>query len=285
VRDYKKELYEQSYFWKSDYLSIPAEAKRVDEIISCVQDDTQTVLDVGCGNGAFVNALYALDADRFEKIVGIDYSSEALKYVKSIKLRASIDNIPVQSKCFDLVSCLEVLEHLSVDEFHNAIAEIQRVSRKYILVSVPNDENLVKHLVLCPKCFCAFNPWFHMRSFSEKNFRNLFNEFRPITIREIGPVRPLYYFNCIFLLLRYGFFKPPPPEYSICPQCGYQKNGKSADKVAGQIQKKSVLSIQNLLALIKPLVKRLIKKEEKRRWLLGLYERKDSRVIKGGLQV
>ena len=88
-----------------------------------------------------------------------------------------------------------------------------------------------------------------------------------------------------FFLFRYCFFKPLPSEYSICPQCGYQKNGKAADKKAGQIQKKSVLSTQNLLSLIKPLVKRLIKKEEKRRWLLGLYERKDSRVIEGGLRV
>lgn len=269
MRDYKKDYYEQSCFWEADYFSDPGEAERISETLRAIPADTRTLLDVGCGNGVFVNTLSTAFPDRFERVVGLDSSVEALKYVETEKYNESIDNIPFESESFDLVSCLEVLEHLPHQEFDKGISEIQRVSQKYILVSIPNDEILEGSLVLCPKCCCAFNPCFHMRSFRKETLSSLFTKFRPITIREIGPVTRFYSYNNFLFFLRLGYKKPSPPVTSICPQCGYQNKRKLSD--AKHNQKSYALSLQRLLSLVKPLTKR----REKKRWLLALYARAD----------
>ena len=269
MNDYKKDYYEQSYFWEADYFDDPGEAERISETIRAIPSDTHTLLDVGCGNGVFVNTLSTAFPDRFERVVGLDPSVEALKHVKTEKNHESIESIPFESESFDLVSCLEVLEHLPKQEFDEGISEIQRVSRKYILVSVPNDEILEGSLVLCPKCCCAFNPYFHMRSFRKKTLSSLFTKFRPITIREMGPVTRFYSYNTFLFFLRLGYEKPSPPVTSICPQCGYQNKAKVLN--AGEIQKTHTPNFQRLLSFVKPLLQ-----GQKKRWLLALYERADA---------
>lgn len=267
MKDYKKNYYEQSAFWESDHFSTPAEADRISETIKTIPADTLSILDVGCGNGVFINTLFMDFSDKFERIVGLDTSSQALKYVKTEKMNGSIDNIPYESESFDMVSCLELLEHLPQQEFAKGISEIQRVSRKYILVSVPNDEVLEQFLVHCPKCCCAFNPYFHMRSFSKDTLKNLFADFEPIIIREIGPKSLSYSYRRFMFYLRLCYGNPSPPALSICPQCGYQNKNMLLDKK--NIQNKCALNFEKLL----PFIKLFIQRREKRRWLLALYVR------------
>lgn len=50
---------------------------------------------------------------------------------------ASIYEIPFPNNSFDLVICTEVLEHLETPSL--AIEEVKRVSRRNILISVPNE--------------------------------------------------------------------------------------------------------------------------------------------------
>lgn len=96
---------------------------------------------------------------------------------------------PFKNESFDLVTSLEVLEHLPQEDFKRGISELQRVSKKYILITVPNEGDLERSLVMCPKCYCWFNPYFHMRSFNKKSLQNLFEKFNPIKIKEIGPFK------------------------------------------------------------------------------------------------
>jgi 2-polyprenyl-3-methyl-5-hydroxy-6-metoxy-1,4-benzoquinol methylase len=51
-------------------------------------------------------------------------------------LQADAARLPFQSRSFDILTCLEVLEHLR--EPGQALAEMARVSRKHLLLSVPN---------------------------------------------------------------------------------------------------------------------------------------------------
>jgi len=70
MKDYKKSYYEQSSFWDYDYFNVSAEKERLEEIIKVIPFDVRTILDVGCGNGAFVNELDEILPGRFDKIVG-----------------------------------------------------------------------------------------------------------------------------------------------------------------------------------------------------------------------
>ena len=100
----------------------------------------KNVLDAGCGEGF---SLYKLSEYNIgEKLEGIDYSKEAIsigkKLFPNLSLKqGSIYNLPCKDNTFDLVLSTEVLEHLENPK--KALQEILRVSKKYILVSVPNE--------------------------------------------------------------------------------------------------------------------------------------------------
>lgn len=97
------------------------------------------ILDVGCGRGDV--ALYL--GKNSKKTIGIDYSKEAIKLANSTrknfplairkKVHYQIMNIRKMSfpdNYFDIVICIDVLEHLYRDEVEQALREIKRVLKK-----------------------------------------------------------------------------------------------------------------------------------------------------------
>jgi SAM-dependent methyltransferase len=272
MNDFQKKYYEQAAFWEKDYMDDPAEKERILESIKLIPDDTMTIIDVGCGNGSFLNTLNEKHPNSYDKIIGIDTSSEALRHVKTKTKNESIDNISFDSKSFDTVCCSEVLEHLPYNTFEKGISEIQRISKKYIIISVPNDEILERSLVLCTECSCAFNPYFHMRRFNKSSLKELFNNFVPVKIVEFGPVERIPLFKIYLWFLRLGYRKNRPPRTSFCPQCGYQqKKGNYNNYEDGNHKKKDIIGLS--LSFIK---KFFIKERVKRRWLVALYKRIDA---------
>lgn len=88
------------------------------------------VLDAGCGEGVLVEEFRSRLT-----MVGVDpnYSSPLVR-------RGSLTSLPFADASFDRALCLDVLEHLSVDDQPRAIAELRRVLAPggELLVSVPN---------------------------------------------------------------------------------------------------------------------------------------------------
>lgn len=100
----------------------------------------KTILDVGCGEGITLQKL--IQNKIGEKLEGIDNFETALligrKKYPSIKFKkGDIYNLPYDDNSFDALICTEVLEHL--DHPEKAIQELKRVSKKYIILSVPNE--------------------------------------------------------------------------------------------------------------------------------------------------
>ncbi len=131
------------------------EKQRIKEIISYIPDNVNSVLEVGCGDGRIINDLIG----KYERICGLDISLEGLEKVKADKVQGSVDDLPFPDNSFDLVICSEVLEHLPYSIYQKAIKEIMRVTRKYILISVPNNEDIEILKVNCPQCGCSFHPY------------------------------------------------------------------------------------------------------------------------------
>lgn len=262
MKDYKKKYYEQSEHWSKDFSKIPPEVRRVKEIIEVIHNDVQTILDVGCGSGFFLDSLER--KKRYKKLVGLDCSVEALKYVSTEKVQGNIANLPFGNNSFDLVTCLEVLEHLPQEDFEKGILELQRVSKKNILITVPNEDDLARSLVMCPQCYCWFNPCFHICSFNEDKLQNLFNNFRLMKLKKIYLFKQRYY--PLLLLTIYHYYKKPTlPKTAICPQCGYQ-----TEKCCNQDTKFSFAPF----FLFKFLAKLIWHPKTKIRWLLAFYEKK-----------
>jgi len=98
------------------------------------------VLDAGCGEGFTLNKLVLNKIG--QSIEGIEYTKEAIALGKKLFPEAnikqgSIYELPYKDGSFDLVVCTEVLEHLENPQ--KALLEIIRVSKKHIILSVPNE--------------------------------------------------------------------------------------------------------------------------------------------------
>lgn len=105
------------------------------------QTNPQSVLDAGCGEGYTVK--YLAERNREWKLTGLDLSEVAIKYAQTqlgdrAKFRTgSIYKLPFSDRSFDTVICSEVLEHL--DEPERAVAELKRVARKAVVITVPRE--------------------------------------------------------------------------------------------------------------------------------------------------
>jgi len=98
----------------------------------------QTILDLGCGYGAYGLAL----REQGRTCVGCDINLHYLKPAREAGLPvvAAHGKLPFPDKSFDTVLLLEVIEH--VPEIEGLLCEAFRVARKNVLVTVPNAEDL-----------------------------------------------------------------------------------------------------------------------------------------------
>lgn len=100
----------------------------------------QSILDVGCGEGFTLKKLEEKKIGK--KNEGIDYSKDAIQIGKKIYphlnlFEGDVYKLKYPDNSFDMSLCTEVLEHL--DDPEKAVKEIMRVTKKYLVFSVPNE--------------------------------------------------------------------------------------------------------------------------------------------------
>jgi SAM-dependent methyltransferase len=108
----------------------------VEKICASLDNPSPRILDVGCGTGANLKVLAG-----YGKAEGVDISPQAVDFCRergldSVKLGA-IEQLPYDSDSFELVTALDVVEHL--DDDVAGLREMRRVLRREgrILVFVP----------------------------------------------------------------------------------------------------------------------------------------------------
>ncbi len=112
----------------------------LDELFS--RADPESVLDVGCGEGVLTYQWAQRLGDR--PVVGADLEDPKLRAQWDMRRRPNLEfrataaeRLPFTDGEFDLAAAIEVLEH--VEDPERAVAEMARVARRYLLVSVPRE--------------------------------------------------------------------------------------------------------------------------------------------------
>ncbi len=106
----------------------------------------EKTLDAGCGSSPNINYLYG---DR----VGIDINEKAIEFMRGYSDAqfqvGSVRNILFPEESFDMVTCIEVLEHLYPTDTLKAISEIARVLKPngYVILATPNYSSIPWNLV------------------------------------------------------------------------------------------------------------------------------------------
>lgn len=99
-----------------------------------------SILDVGAGEGFTLDMFRRSNVGK--KLEGIEYMDEAIEFGKKLHPQVKIKKgdiyqLPYKDNSFDVIICTEVLEHL--EDPAAALVELKRVTKKYIILSVPNE--------------------------------------------------------------------------------------------------------------------------------------------------
>jgi ubiquinone/menaquinone biosynthesis C-methylase UbiE len=125
----------------------------------------KSVLDIGVGRGYLVNMLQW--SKKFEKVSGIDIiAHNQSKFAKGVAVSVmDVRELEFPDNAFDTVICMEVLEHMPEKETLGALAELRRVARNQLIVTVPFME---------PEPIAPY----HKRRFTEDDVKTLFPKAR-----------------------------------------------------------------------------------------------------------
>jgi SAM-dependent methyltransferase len=134
-----------------------------------------SVLDAGCAEGHFCS--WIAQRSRASNVVGVDWSEPRLVRARrrhpGIRfVSGELPRLPFDDGAFDVVTCIEVLEHL-VDPAAS-LRELARVARRSVVVTVPDRERPAE--VLCPHCLKAFARDGHLHRFDRERVRALAQE-------------------------------------------------------------------------------------------------------------
>lgn len=124
------------------------------------------ILDVGCGKGFMLYDFKRIMPD--VTIAGVDISEYAIEHAHAeVKQYLQVGNakeLPYEDNSFDLVTAINTVHNLPLEDCKKALREIQRVSRKHAFVVVDawrteQGRNLMKQWVLTAKTYGHVDEW------------------------------------------------------------------------------------------------------------------------------
>ena len=246
---YYRAFYEKASIAEEDV----AAEERTPATVDMIPRDVRSVLDVGCGDGSLLRSI-----DSAIRKVGLDISYTALSLVSSgHRVLASSEILPFPEHAFDLVMSTEVLEHLPPEVFEASCSEIQRVAKRYVLISVPFHEDLARKQTRCSRCGHVYHIHLHLRSFDFSNLEGVFPSYQLKEYRFSGSREKTYPSWLIAIRRNYGH-RWEWDKDALCPQCGHKER---------QPPRRSIISVATSLA-------GTLTGKRYPKWISALYEKK-----------
>lgn len=185
----QEEYYRLPYHWfpKHRYnLFANEEKKRIifNQIQKHGSSQIMTYLDAGCGDGKWTADIRNF-LNNNANVYGIDFSDRAIGFAELITPEiqfsvGSILDVSFPDEMFDLITCIEVLEHLPDDDQIPALRELRRLLKPdgLLIVTVPS-----VRLKMPPH---------HFRHYTLEHLRHLLNFCGFSVVSEKGQSIPYY---------------------------------------------------------------------------------------------
>lgn len=172
--------YYSNQYQRTNYLS-PITIKRYEELLDGFEKyrKTNRVLDVGCGNGFFLQ----LAKERGWEVYGTEYAQDVVDSCtkKGFNMRkGTLHELEFESDYFDLIVSIEVIEHLP--DPVSTVKEMYRIVRPGggIYITTPNFNSLLRYqlgpkydVIRFPLHLIYFTPRTLNRLFTESGFRTI----------------------------------------------------------------------------------------------------------------
>jgi len=129
----KEHYFNDEYNHKARWLSFFYQIKTLRKI------KASNILEIGPGNGWVTRIL---------RDVGIEVTTVDIDKDLKPDFVAGIEKLPFADNVFDAVCAFEVLEHMPFEDFISNLKEMSRVSKKYVVISLPDHRRILLHLLL-----------------------------------------------------------------------------------------------------------------------------------------
>ena len=133
---------EPSHYLRKEYDSKGRFISYWHQINELMELEPRSILEIGIGNGLTSNYL---------KGRGLNVATMDIDERLNPDKVGSILDIPFPDGSFEVVACFEVLEHLPYEDFPKALSEIQRVSSRYAVLSLPDLTRVYRFDIQIPK--------------------------------------------------------------------------------------------------------------------------------------
>ena len=100
------------------------------QIVEIIRLAPESVLEIGRGDG--------ITGDYLKNKLGIRYTSVDVAEDLHPDVVADIEKLPFTDETYDITCAFEVLEHLPFEKFRTSLKEMCRVSRRYVVISLPH---------------------------------------------------------------------------------------------------------------------------------------------------
>jgi len=169
-----------------------------------------SILDLGCGYGAYGRALADAGSSCFGCDINLAYLREAVVHGLPV---AAVDSVlPFRDATFDSVLLFEVIEHVSKVE--PLLNEAFRVARRNVLVTVPNSED-IEIMKQNDVTFAHMLSSDHVNFFDSKSLTQLLSGYAVnVSVERSDPIYPFWFigrsapYYGLRLLYRIGLLKP-----------------------------------------------------------------------------
>lgn len=189
-KNYYEAVAEEANLWEVDKRDnrYYQDMIRFDRILQLLPDESQKILDLGCGDGY----LSYLMARAKHQVTAFDLSINRLEKFKNIATEYAIEqqigdvkSTGFPENTFDIIICSEVIEH--IDEYEKVLQEAYRILKPegQFIVSVPHDEP--RKIITCPHCLKQFYRNGHINRFTRQNLPEALQEhqFQVLKIKTI----------------------------------------------------------------------------------------------------
>lgn len=133
--------------------------------------ENDALLDYGSGPGFLIKHLLRNNLE----VTALEFSTDSLQRIKNsyqqqkgFKGAYSIEELGKMNVRFNVITLIEVIEHLNDHYLDLTFANIRRLLDPggYLIITTPNNEDLSKSYICCPETNELFHRWQHIRSWN-----------------------------------------------------------------------------------------------------------------------
>lgn len=196
-------------------------------LVSSLPADVERILDIGSGPG-YGNRQIPADY----AVLAMDIEEEILRGNVRQTCVGDIMDIPMADGSVDLVMACDVLEHLPDPVLKKGIAELMRVSRKYIYLQVPFQEPSLMAMALCSRCGHVWHINHHKRRYTQQELTALLPEsWKPVCVNYTGDITTLRTGVHETEFADFFGFDIHSVEGMVCPKCGGKSILRGTDEL------------------------------------------------------